>query len=326
MDSTTSGSLLSLGVGGGTANVEFEAVTGMSMALFPPQFRVPYQTLVPNYSSFPSVVGWLRDTGHATLAIHPFSTEMYRRREVYRTLGVERFVHDTTMSVRTRSGHDGYISDAAAFTELERQLAAEERPLLVNLVTMQNHMPYAGRYDDPVQVTGPDGQRLASLGQYVRGISETDRSVADLFDWLSRFDEPTVVAFYGDHLPPGYPDDVFDRNGFQAMRQTPFFVWANYPGPTVRQPLTSPTHLVDLALERSGAAVPPYYALLESVRRRLPAMANGVLYDRHGRQVDPAALSPSDARLLGDYRMVQYDLSVGERYSQQAMFAVPPSP
>jgi hypothetical protein len=325
MATTTSGPMLALTVGGGTATVEFEALTGMSMALFPPQFRVPYQALVPSYASFPSVVGWLRGRGHATLAIHPFSTEMYRRREVYRSFGIERFVHDTTMSERSRSGHGGYISDAAAFHELESRLVAEPAPLLVNLVTMQNHLPYGDRYDDPLRVTGPDGQPLDDASQYARGLAVSDAAVADLIGWLRDFDEPTVVAFYGDHLPSVYPPEVFERTGALGMHETPFFVWSNVAGPTEPQPLTSPTHLVDLALERTGAAVPPYYALLQEVRRRLPAMANGRMYDAQGHEVRPASLSPTDAALLRDYRMVQYDLSVGKRYSEQAMFTVPPA-
>ncbi|MGN6577720.1 MAG: LTA synthase family protein [Nocardioides sp.] len=323
MASTTSGSMRALAVGGGTANVEFETLTGMSMALFPPQFRVPYQALVPSYSSFPSVVGWLRGLGHATLAIHPFSTEMYRRREVYRAFGFEQFVHDTTMAERSRSGHHGYISDASAFHELERRLTAQDAPLLVNLVTMQNHIPYGDRYDDPLTVTGPDGERLTDAGQYARGLAVTDRAVADLITRLRDFDEPTVVAFYGDHLPSVYPPEVFERTGPEGMRETPFFVWANFADRSSPQPLTSPTHFVDLALEQADAPVPPYYALLQTVRRRLPAMANGRLYDAQGRPVRPADLPPADARLLHDYRLVQYDLSVGERWSEDAMFTMP---
>jgi hypothetical protein len=323
MRTTTSGAMRALAVGGGTANVEFETLTGMSMALFPPQFRVPYQALVPGYSSFPSVVGWWRGLGHATAAIHPFSTEMYRRREVYRAFGIEQFVHDTTMAEQSRSGHRGYISDASAFHELERRLAAQPAPLLVNLVTMQNHLPYDGRYDDPLKVTGPDGEDLSDAGQYARGLAVSDRAVADLIGWLRDFDEPTVVAFYGDHLPSVYPPDVFERTGPEGMRETPFFVWSNFASRSSPQPLTSPTHLVDLALEQADVPVPPYYALLEGVRRRLPAMANGQMYDAHGRPVRPAGLAPSDARLLHDYRLVQYDLSVGERWSEHAMFTMP---
>ena len=60
----------------------------MSMSGFPPQLRVPYQMVVPNYPTFPSVVQVMERTGHRTVAIHPFTTEMYRRSEVYRVLGL----------------------------------------------------------------------------------------------------------------------------------------------------------------------------------------------------------------------------------------------
>ncbi len=321
MRRTTSGSMLAQNVGGGTANMEFEALTGMSASGFPAQMRVPYQMVVPGRDGFPSVVGWLRGRGHRAVAIHPFTTEMYRRREVYQAFGFDDFVHDTTMRDQQRIGHDAYLSDAAAFDEVRRQLAGSARPMLLNVVTMQNHIPYAGRYDDPVGVTGPHGERLDDIGQYARGLSHTDTAVRGLLGSLRRLGEPTVVVFYGDHLPAGYPEDVFAANGPRAMRRTPFFVWSTEPGRARAQPLTSPTHFVDLALDRVGAALPPYYVLLRELRQQLPAMEGGALVGADGRPRTPGTLTPRAARLLRDYRLVQYDLSVGHRYGERALFA-----
>jgi hypothetical protein len=104
------------------------------------------------------------------------------------------------------------------------------------------------------------------------------------------------------------------------MHQTPFFVWANFAGPGGTQPTTSPIHFMDLVLRRSGAAVPPYYALLDELRREVPAMDSGLFVDSANRQVHPQGLSPRALRLLADYRLVQYDLAVGKRYSAKAMF------
>ena len=200
-----SGSMLAQNVGGGTANMEFEALTGMSASGFPAQLRVPYQMVVPRYASFPSAVAWAKATGHRAVALHPFSTEMYRRRDVYRTFGFDDFVYDETMHAPTRIGHDAYISDASAFGQVERTLRTERAPVFMNVVTMQNHMPYAGRYDDPVEVTGPDGRPMPEAGQYVRGLEHTDAALRDLVGSLRRLDEPTVLVFYGDHLPGFYP-------------------------------------------------------------------------------------------------------------------------
>ncbi|MGZ5415543.1 MAG: LTA synthase family protein [Nocardioides sp.] len=323
MGSTTSGRMLAQAIGGGTANMEFEALTGMSMSQLPPQLRVPYQRLIPERTTFPSAVDWFRQHGHRAVAIHPYTTEMYRRRDVYRVLGFDDFVHDSTMRDTTVSGHDGFISDAAAFDELTQRLDESPEPLFVNLVTMQNHMPFEGRYDDPAHVTGPDGEPMAETGQYVRGLSHTDAALRGLIADLGRSDEKTVVLLYGDHLPSTYSDSVHAANDKRAMRETPFFVWANYGTGIGPQPTTSPTHFMDLLLERAGAAVPPYYALLQELRQEVPAIDSGMLVDGEDRLVTPAALSDRARRLLREYRLVQYDLAVGSRYSEDAMFRTP---
>jgi len=319
MSSTTSGHMLAQSIGGMTANMEFETLTGMSMSRFSPQMAVAFHQLVPDYHAFPSVVQWWRRTGRPAVAIHPFSPELYRRQEVYRTLGFDDSIFEDRMGEQHRIGNDAYISDASAVSEVERQIETHRKPLLLNLVTMQNHMPYAGRYDDPL--AGPHGEPLGELGQYTRGLTYTDRAVKDLIDGLRRSDEKTVVVFYGDHLPGLYPDSVFARNSLRTMHETPFFVWANFPGQNAPQPTTSPIHFMDLALERADAPVPPYYALLQELRRQVPAMEGGTMVGAQDRELSPARLSPPATRLLRDYRLVQYDLSVGQRYSAHAMFA-----
>ena len=78
-------------------STEFEVLTGMSLGLFPPQLRVPFQMLVPERTHFPSLVQWYERSGHRPVAVHPFSTEMYRRRDVYRAFGFDEFVHEGTL-------------------------------------------------------------------------------------------------------------------------------------------------------------------------------------------------------------------------------------
>ena len=326
MRTTMAGRMLARNIGGGTANMEFEALTGMSLSNFPPQVRVPYQMLVPRYESFPSAVEWFERHGHRTVAMHPFTTEMYRRREVYRIFGFDDFIYDRRMHNRSRVGHHAYISDAAAFDELHRTITATREPVFVNLVTMQNHIPYAGRYDDPVTVTDAAGTVLDGVGQYARGLWHTDRALERLLDRLRRSREKTVVLFYGDHLPGNYPRSVLTANRNRTLHQTPFLVWANFGKPGGPQPTISPSHFMDLVLQRADAPVPPYFALLEELRAEVPAMDGGFMIDADDRRVDEAQLSPRATRVLDDYRMVQYDLSVGKRYSLRAMLGDPVPP
>lgn len=320
MGSTMSGTMLAQNIGGGTANMEFEALTGMSMSQFPPQLRVPYQMLVPQHETFPSAVRLMKQTGHRTVAIHPFTTELYRRRDVYRAFGFDEFIYDDRMQHQQTLGHDGYISDASAYEELLEQLESSPEPLFVHLVTMQNHIPYPRRYDDPVRVTGPDGEPMEEIGQYVRGLTHTDRATQQLIERLDDLGEETVVVFYGDHLPGVYPDEVVELNSRPAMHHTPFFVWASSARGADPQPVTSTIHFMDLALERAGAPAPPYYALLHELRQEIPAMAGGMMFGPDGGRLSAGRLPARAARVLRDYRLVQYDLAVGARHSEDAMF------
>ncbi len=324
MASTTSGRMLAQAIGGKTAIMEFETLTGMSLAQFPPQLQVPYQGLVPEYATFPSAVSWMKGQGHRAIALHPYTTQLYRRRDVYRTLGFDDFVYDERMHTQHRVGEDAYISDASTFDEALRRLEAEDAPVLLNVVTMQNHLPFTDKYADPVEATGPDGQPAPDIGQYARGLTYTDAAVRSLVRGLRRIDERTVVVLYGDHLPGGvYAGSAFGTNDRRTLHPTPFFVWANFPGPEAGpQPTTSPVHFMDLVLERANAAVPPYYALPHALRREVPAMEAGMMVGADDEVVAPGGLSPRATRLLRLYRLVHCDLSVGERYGDQAMFAL----
>jgi hypothetical protein len=104
------------------------------------------------------------------------------------------------------------------------------------------------------------------------------------------------------------------------MRTTPFFLWSNYLPLQTPQPLTSPIFFMPLLMDQLGAPLPPYYELLRQLHAVVPAMRAGVLYDGEGNPIDREDLSPEARQLLRDYRLVQYDLSVGERYSQDGLF------
>jgi len=323
MRRTTSGHLLVPQYGGGTANVEFEVLTGLSMGLFAPQVTSPYMQILADSNDFPSAVSWFAAHGHDTVAVHPFNTEMYKRKEVYPRLGFQRFVHDRTMQEHRHVQRGRYIDDASAFDEVVHQLHTHDRPLLVNLVTMQNHMPYPGQYDNPIGVRGLPRDKRAAPGQYARGLALTDGSLTRFLARLRASTERTAVVFYGDHLPPGvYPPSIEQVNGNRRVHETPYLIWTSFG--TRRQappPTTSPTQLLPLLFDQVGEPLTPFYALLRDLRTRLPALEAG----RYVRPDDtdtttPRGLGPAARRVLADYRLVQYDLTVGHRWSEPGLF------
>lgn len=141
---------------------------------------------------------------------------------------------------------------------------------------------------------------------------------------LSDSHEKTVVLLYGDHLPGLYPPTVHEANGDLRMHQTPFVLWSNFTSfPRRELPVTSPTHFIPLILDAMDAPVPPYYALLKAVADEVPAMEGNTVLAADGSRLDDARLSPQARETLDDYRLVQYDLSVGHRYALRSMFYTP---
>lgn len=318
MSRTTSGTMLAQLYGGGTANMEFETLTGQSLSMLEPQANTPYQQFVHDRAGYPSIVGFLKELGHRAVAIHPYFTAMYRRNEVYRTLGIDEFIHDSTMRQARKIERSPFISDASAFGEVEQQLTDSAEPLFVNLVTMQNHIPMDGDYDRPWPVKGLSGKTERSVGAYARGINYSDTALKNFLTALERSEEKTAVVFYGDHLPGIYPETLYDRNGDTAMKSTPFFIWTNFGRPTIETAsLTSPIYFLPLLFKTMDADIPPYYALLERMYASIPAMEQGVRFDWDG---DPLREDAEVRRLLRDYRLVQYDLSVGNRYAQSMFY------
>ena len=326
MGKTLSGRMLAPGYGGGTANVEFEALTGESLSQFKPQMSIAYEQLVDNFDHYPSAVKWFEDRGHVPLAIHPFSPRMYSRTKVYKAFGFDRFITKDSMKHRARGG-GRYIDDQSLFAEASSLIHKSSAPLFLNCISMQNHMPYDKQYDDPITPTGLPPQFTAAAGQYGRGIARTDQYLAQWLQKLKKDPEPTAVIFYGDHLPGEiYPPSLIKREGKLTAHQTPFLIWSNKQSlKPEKLPTTSPTQFLPKLFDATNTPIPPYYALLDSLDKQLPAMDAGLYVDGNDQLVPRNQLTPAQAQVLKDYRLIQYDMSIGKRYAEKQMFGDPPT-
>ncbi|MFL6060303.1 MAG: LTA synthase family protein [Marmoricola sp.] len=321
MSRTTSGTMMTQLYGGGTANMEFETLTGQSIGLFTPQLSSPYQMLVSSFSKYPSAVGWFAAHGHDPIAVHPYMTGMYKRNTVYKTFGFTKFVHDTTMAETHKIDNGQYISDESAFDEVERQINDSAEPLMVNLVTMQNHIPMNDAYHDPIHADGLSGSEEDRVSNYARGINHTDQALTKFLGDLRRSKEKTVVIFYGDHLPGIYGTDVRNKNTDLAIHETPFFLWSNRGKLAYEpQPVTSPIYFLPMLYQLANAPIPPYYAMLQQLRTQVAAIEQGRILTPTGAQVERDQLPPRAQQLLDDAQMIQYDFSIGKRYSVDQMW------
>ncbi|OKP82629.1 LTA synthase family protein [Paenibacillus sp. P32E] len=318
---TPAGYLLSPEFGGNTANVEFEALTGMSM-YFLGDGSIPYQQRIVKMSSLPSIVSILKDRGYQTLALHPFDETFYNRNRVYPVLGFDRFTSEKDLPLAERITPDGYISDKAAVQEAIRELKAADAPTFLHMVTMQNHFPFTKGLNGPntITVQGAKASWKDELETYVQDTRLTDEALSYLQQELKTIERPTIAVFWGDHLPALsagiYTDAGWDQEP-RLKHETKLMILANFD--IGQKPLgtLSPAYLGPTVFNLSGQSLPPFYKMLEQVQSQLTGLSKSVLI---GASDGITTVTSVQQSLLDDYRMVEYDLLEGKGYAEDLMF------
>ena len=340
-ENTTSGLMLSSGYGGGTANMEYQALTGLNLTNFDDSLIIPFQQLVPNQKA-PYAFNQIWNTRYGTSgsdAVHPYYQNMYLRDTDYRKFG---FAHLRTLDSKPKithkqtSDYNPYVTDEAAYQNVLDLVNNETHPQFLQLSTMQNHMPYTGWYpdnefteaDSSVDISTEEHQNLET---YVKGLSLTDQATASFLNQLNLIDKPVTVIFYGDHLPSIYSTAEQDPKNSSVLHETDYFIWSNSASPSNGTKLAdtdaayiSPNYFMALAASHMNAKVSPYLALLTMLHNNLPASSRvafatgGVSsgdetnLDQVGNQISKKALSKEAKQLLLDYRLVQYDMTAGK--------------
>ncbi|WP_461202236.1 LTA synthase family protein [Enterococcus sp. N342-3-1-2] len=313
-DQTISGKMLSQNYGGGTANIEFEALTSFSMGLMNPQMTTPYTMLVPKLTQLPSLVSFLKQDGYGATAIHPYDTSMYKRKDVYDVMGFDSFLDQDTMTYTDKIENNPYISDASAYKEVMSVLSDEAQPQFVHLVTMQTHMPYVGKYDTlDYQATG-DGN-MDSLENYLQDVSYSSTALKEFISELSTLNRRTLVVFWGDHLPGIYSDAIKDQNDTATLHETQFLM-VDSDGDFQQQDVavTSPFYFAPTLLEESQQPTNGFYEMLLTLQEELPAFETGQYYIG-GQWQTQLSLNKETQAVYDAYQMIQYDVLQGEQYS-----------
>ncbi|AIQ63997.1 hypothetical protein PSTEL_13775 [Paenibacillus stellifer] len=319
---TPTGFLLSPEFGGNTANVEFEALTGLSM-YFLNDGSIPYQQRIVKMSSMPSVVSILKDRGYRALALHPFDDTFYNRNKVYPVLGFDQFTSEKDLSDAERMTPNGYISDMAAVKEAVKELKNSDQPTFLHLVTMQNHFPFTKGLNGPTTVTvdGVAAERKDELETYVQDTKLTDQALAYLAEQLKTIERPTIVVFWGDHLP-ALSSDIYTQAGWdkspREKHETKLVYLANFDIGKDPVGTMSPAFIGPEVFRMTGQEMPVYYKLLNEVRQQLPGLSKNVLTGASDDVL--TGLSASQQELLNDYRLVEYDMLEGDDYARDLLF------
>ncbi|MFD3446553.1 LTA synthase family protein [Microbacteriaceae bacterium 4G12] len=329
MNNAPHGKILSPMFGGGTANVEFEALTGFSMS-FLEDGATPYQQVVNEKSFIPTIVSVLKHKNYETIAIHPFEKSFYKRNYVYETFGFHKFISNQTMRHQEVSG--SYISDLSLSKEIMDTLKQSNKPLFIHSVSMQNHLSYPDNLypKQHIRLTGVPKDYENVLHTYVEGLRQTNLAFEYLAKELQQLDEPTIVVFWGDHLPlideekMFYKQTSFITNGktpneLRRLYETPVVMYANFPLPKQDLGTISPIYLNPILLKLIGDPLPPYYTFLEQLRQELSGLKHDIKINSNNQLA--TNLTSKQKELLHRYQLIQYDLLIGKQYTKDILFS-----
>lgn len=323
------GQTISPTFGGNTANVEFEALTSYSMSLLKPG-SIPYQQVITNKKEIPSIPTALKKEGYYTSAIHSFGRTFFKRDDVYKVLGFDKFNAEDTMENVDIDGD--YISDLAMSKEIIAELEEQKQPTFIHAVTMQNHFPFTeGRFgENLIEISGLENEESkGELETYTEGLRRSDEALQYLIEQLDNLDRPTLLVFFGDHLPSlGTNKSFYKENGYitnektpserLAMAQTPLLMYANFDMPNDNLGLVSPIHFSNLIFDYAGLNKSLFYQFLLELYKEIPVLRDELKVDKNGEVIND--LTKKQKEMLEQYKMLQYDLLVGNQYSKDILF------
>ena len=227
METCPHGQLKVPSVGGGTANTEFEVLTGMNLDYFGAG-EFPYNTILQD-TTCETVAFDLKELGYTATAVHNYTGTFYGRNTVYAQLGFDRFVPQEYMNGLTYNAL-GWAHDSVLTGETMKALTTTPGRDFVFTVTVQSHGKYPDTpvegLDDIAVLAAPETVNATALQNYVNELSQVDAFIGALIDELEDFDEPTVLVLYGDHLPAlGIETDELATGD---LYQTTYVLWNNF--------------------------------------------------------------------------------------------------
>ena len=275
-------------VGAGTANTEFETITGMSLHYFGPG-EYPYKSILKE-TTCESVPYVLKNLGYSTHAVHNNEANFYGRRSVFPNLGFDTFTSEEYMPDISDTTPMGWVKDHILTDEIFKAMESTEGPDYVYTISTQGHGAYPEEQliDDPeITVTGAATEAQNNQWEYYcNEIHEMDNFVKELTDALADYPEDVILVMYGDHLPTmGLTvEDLKNKYLFQ----TEYVMWDNF------------------GMEKKKVNLSAYQMAAEVMDRA--GIHEGTIFRYH-----QARRNTRNYQV--DLETLQYDLLYGEKYA-----------
>lgn len=289
------------GIGGGTANTEFEVLTGLTRN-FIQNYSVPYNPY-NNYVNRPmlSLANTFKESDYTATAIHTYQSWFYKRNEVYKHLGFDKYISLETMLKEPII--DGLYADDSMLNEMIlEEIQNNEQSSFIYAVTMQGHGPYDEMplTEREVKVeTDLPKETKKTLENYFNNINDVDKDLGELVSKLKMLNEPTILVYFGDHIPPiglekyeEFGFDIYGENG----KTVPVVIWNNYEQRKGEIKFNI-NMLGAYVLNESNLESNEFFDYLYKYSTATPEI------DNEGR-----------GSYYGDFEMLHYDIMHGEQY------------
>ena len=288
MNNYSSGYFKVPSVGAGTANTEFEVLTGMNLRYFGPG-EYPYKTMLKyEKNQTESVATALKAFGYGAHALHNNGGNFYSRADVFNNIGFDSYTSKEFMNILQMT-ENGWAKDDVLTQHILNSMDSTEQQDFVFTITVQGHGDYPEEkvIENPrILVDGIEEERLKNSWEYlVNHLYETDQFIADLISELERRGEPTVLILYGDHLPTMGLEAKDLKNRY--LYNTNYAIWDN------------------IGLEKVNKNLPTYQ-LMATVFERL-GIHSGTIFNYHQAR-------RQTKNYLSDLELLQYDMLFGDNY------------
>ena len=290
--------MISPSYGGISANVEFEFLTGYSLDFFGKGYT-PFMTLYSSdrMANRPSLVKELNKNGYYTKVV--FGKDFFKSQHVYERLGIGEYEQKNDKA--HRRGYytsDEYLIDCAI--EALQNKSEDEKLFYMNC-TIESHMPFNDKkydtYDFEIESSTLNEAQTTVIKSYAQSCYNADKELGRLYDFIQTFDEPTIIVFYGDHLPylsdPDTSEDLLNELKYfntgdellDSYRKynTQALILANFDmGENENMDYLSPDMLLPAITNKMGLNLSSYYKWIYDTKDNLPSSNYLVTQDTEG--------------------------------------------
>lgn len=303
--------------GGGTADSEYEVLTG-NVKTFHPNGTTAYQLYTHDLEY--GLASKLKKQGYYTIAMHPFNAINWNRVNVYNNMGFDEFIsienwEDPIEKVLWTA------SDETAYKKVIKKIHEKKKDdkQFIFLVTMQNHGGYdreSYNYHPTVSLAYGDVQ-YPQTETYLSAIKESDSAFEKLIEYFSNVEERTMIVMFGDHQPAvenAFYEELFGKalgdlelEEKQLMYRTPYLIWTNYESASLVEQNMSSNFLGSYILQVAGLELTPYDQFLLNMKDVIPIIGQGGVYDKDGKWYAFEELPELYWQLMNEYNILEYN-------------------